>query len=642
MDNGYRFDEGGFAGATASDLQSSVVNSSRTYIFEEPTLALRLRTLFPEYAGALHSIWELLDSSPSPDREAVLAFLPEPLHEDIESILNAIRLFRGAMVLSSEDIDYALENLAPTPRVRGLRGILHAYLEGPGQTDGFARLGEWLEQLKSGEPFPIEGGELCFVPALEPTLFFRELALTAASTRKAQIRELWDLPWAEGGNRRGVIYRGSWTQTLKSLARTGIDEEKVHFSVQGEPGRASFLHRYLDHLGFPEREIEPFSLLSPPPGHAWLAFCDQSALLPLPGENWLRAGELEQLHQAGFPLARPAERRHRLGVALRSLERPSLTRRRLFTTLEESDLPTEVRTVSLRPVKKVSVETRDESRVALPPRSLSATQLETFARCPSQYLFSSRLRLQRKDLPDRTYPLIFGKAVHRALENFLKEGKQDLNAYFEAAVKEMAPGTTDQDPLWWMLTENFTQVARRFTSVEARLREMLGPLTPAGFEKEFELEIDGLRIKGVIDRLDNQGPGVLLLDYKTGNVDFTPNHMANGEHFQALLYLLAAEKIFQKPCLGLIFYDLKKGEVKRGVLFSDRVPPEYRDAAKNFMTRGHILTRAKYEELRDQGLEHLRRVASSIREGNFAATPSADACGFCDFAAHCGKGVDHV
>lgn len=617
--------------------------SHLTYLFEDAELATRLRALFPEHRDAIHSIWELLDATPSPDREAVLAFLPEPLHDQIEPILNAIRLFRGAMVLTAEDVDYSLANLGQTPRVRGLRGILHAYLEGPGATDGFSRLGEWLEALKSGEPLPFleADGKLCFVPGAEPTLFFRELAKAAEVSREVRVKEVWELPWTEVPSRRGLVVKGNWRESLKALARQAVRARKahtVHFSIGAEPGRIGFLQRYLDHLNYPAREIQPFSLLSPPPGHVWLAYCDASALQPTPGDNWLRSGELEQLHQAGFPLARPAERKHRMNIAMQSLQDRHPTRRWLFTSLDKAQLPANVRTVGLPDRKAGPARAESPTQLTLPPRPFSATQLETYVRCPSQYFFSNRLRLQRKDQPDRTFPLLFGQAVHRALEESLKENQPDLKLCFEKALREVAPILTPEDPLWWIFSENFAQLSQRFYTLEKQLREMLGPLTPKAFEQPFEIEIEGVTIKGVIDRIDNHEQGLLLLDYKTGTVSFTPNHMGAGENFQALLYLVAAEKVFDRPCLGLIFYDLKKGEVRRGVLLADRVPSE----AKAFMTRGHILPPEKYDELRGQGLEHLRRIASEIRAGNFAPTPSAEVCGYCDYASLCQKGMGYA
>ena len=74
------------------------------------------------------------------------------------------------------------------------------------------------------------------------------------------------------------------------------------------------------------------------------------------------------------------------------------------------------------------------------------------------------------------------------------------------------------------------------------------------------------------------------------------------------------------------------------MLLANRV----RSEAKAFMTRGHILLPEKFEELRSQGLEHLRRIANQIRAGNFAPTPSTETCGYCDYATLCQKGIGYV
>ncbi|MBZ0278166.1 MAG: PD-(D/E)XK nuclease family protein, partial [Anaerolineae bacterium] len=55
--------------------------------------------------------------------------------------------------------------------------------------------------------------------------------------------------------------------------------------------------------------------------------------------------------------------------------------------------------------------------------------------------------------------------------------------------------------------------------------------------------LDPLRVRGFIDRMDRQGDGILIVDYKTGSTKIPTSEMESGRNFQMMLYLLAAEHI---------------------------------------------------------------------------------------------------
>ncbi len=264
-----------------------------------------------------------------------------------------------------------------------------------------------------------------------------------------------------------------------------------------------------------------------------------------------------------------------------------------------------------------------------PPLILSATALETFADCPSKYFYSQALRL-RKPLPDeQAFAIIFGKLVHRTLEWAFQENPWDvvdetvLLRIFERALLEAeAPSAA-----WFRvsLKQRFMPVAARVAQMERKLREALGPLTPIRFEQSFEFELSGATFRGRIDRIDRSDSGALfVLDYKTGSVDFSPEHIKKGHHFQSLIYVLSQTE----PIGGVLFYDLKAGEVRRGVLRD-------REGIKKFFTRGHALSEEGWENLIGVGKEHIDSLISRINAGDFTATPSAAACDRCDMGLFC-------
>jgi RecB family exonuclease len=263
------------------------------------------------------------------------------------------------------------------------------------------------------------------------------------------------------------------------------------------------------------------------------------------------------------------------------------------------------------------------------PVILSATALETFADCPSKFFYGQALRLRKSIPEEKAFAVFFGKLVHRTLEWAFQENPWEavdealLTATFDRALLEASPHSRP----WFRvsLRQRFLPLAAGVAQIERKLREALGPLTPFRFEQSFELELAGAVFRGRIDRVDRDANGaVVVLDYKTGSVDFSPEHVRKGTHFQALIYLLSQ----QARVAGVLFYDLKAGEVRRGLVRD-------RDGIKKFFTRGHSLSEEGWDALVDSGKKHIDSLVSRIRAGDFKATPSPAACEYCDMGLFC-------
>ena len=112
---------------------------------------------------------------------------------------------------------------------------------------------------------------------------------------------------------------------------------------------------------------------------------------------------------------------------------------------------------------------------------------------------------------------------------------------------------------------------------------------------------------GQIDRIDRlPSGGIEVIDYKTGNI---ASQKSVAESLQLSIYALAC-----RDALGL-------GTPERVTLY-------FTESATRMST-----TRSD-EEL-DAARDALAGWVSRVRSGDFAATPSADACRWCDYAALC-------
>ena len=79
---------------------------------------------------------------------------------------------------------------------------------------------------------------------------------------------------------------------------------------------------------------------------------------------------------------------------------------------------------------------------------------------------------------------------------------------------------------------------------------------PLAVERMFCIDIEGVKLRGFIDRVDKLASGGLaIVDYKTSQELFTTDHLA--ENLQLTLYQLAAEHLWQLPVERLTLYHLR-------------------------------------------------------------------------------------
>ncbi len=129
---------------------------------------------------------------------------------------------------------------------------------------------------------------------------------------------------------------------------------------------------------------------------------------------------------------------------------------------------------------------------------------------------------------------------------------------------------------------------------------------PVALEHSFYLDIEGVKLRGFIDRVDKLDSGGLsIIDYKTNQELFTKDYMEND--LQLTIYQMAAEQTWNLTVEKLTLYHLRSNT-------ACTCPP--RDKERISQTRQLVL-----------------EVAENINRGNFPATEN-EYCP-CDFPEHC-------
>jgi putative RecB family exonuclease len=190
-----------------------------------------------------------------------------------------------------------------------------------------------------------------------------------------------------------------------------------------------------------------------------------------------------------------------------------------------------------------------------PPWSLSPSACSSFKECPLAFRFSYIERLPEPPSPWTTK----GTLVHRALELLLDRpaNQRTLETALgdlETARIELAPHPDFADLVlsddeWAAFHADSELMVRRYFELEDP-----STVRPIGLELKLEADLGKVRLRGVIDRLELDADGELVVtDYKTGSV---PSELWEAKSLSGVhMYALLCERTFGKrPARVQLFY----------------------------------------------------------------------------------------
>jgi CRISPR/Cas system-associated exonuclease Cas4 (RecB family) len=203
---------------------------------------------------------------------------------------------------------------------------------------------------------------------------------------------------------------------------------------------------------------------------------------------------------------------------------------------------------------------------ALASFSMSASKLNSYARCPRQFFYRNVLKI---DEPESIY-LRVGTLVHDALREIISPGAtgDDVRAALrDAGTREIAErlvaAEMGEAGVWMReLSVHYLQdMLQRVAELEAQ-RE--GAYRVRMVEESVEAEIEGMPIRGRVDRVDDvDGLGPLVIDYKTsGSIKRTFPTLVDKmqtEYWQIPVYatMTAANNV---AAAAFVYYALPPGE----------------------------------------------------------------------------------
>jgi RecB family exonuclease len=233
-------------------------------------------------------------------------------------------------------------------------------------------------------------------------------------------------------------------------------------------------------------------------------------------------------------------------------------------------------------------------------RPLSFTQISLYQSCPLCYKLQYIDGLKPKD---KSY-FSFGTTMHDAVEHFFRVNTPpppslaELLQYYEDNWLSQGYASPEEESQY---KEYGRDILKRFWEIHSADFRL-----PVALERSFYIDVEGVKLRGFIDRVDKlESGGLSIIDYKTNKELFTADYLA--DDLQLTIYQMAAQQTWQLPVERLTLYHLRSNT-------PCQCPP-----------RGL----AQIEQARRLILE----VADSITRGDFPAT-EGPYCP-CDFPEHC-------
>ena len=189
------------------------------------------------------------------------------------------------------------------------------------------------------------------------------------------------------------------------------------------------------------------------------------------------------------------------------------------------------------------------------PVSLSPSKVASFRDCALAFRFSAIDRLPEPP----SLPATRGTLVHAALERLFCAEPADRTIEHALSCLDAAAGAMADDPELVDLElddDGYAELLADSDKLVHRYFELEDPTTvhPIGIELKLEAKLGGLRLRGIIDRLELDDDGRLVVtDYKTGRAPserFEQSRLG-GVHFYSFL----CEELFgQRPARIQLLY----------------------------------------------------------------------------------------
>jgi RecB family exonuclease len=157
--------------------------------------------------------------------------------------------------------------------------------------------------------------------------------------------------------------------------------------------------------------------------------------------------------------------------------------------------------------------------------------------------------------------------------------------------------------------------------LEAYIEGLDPDAEPVGVERVVAARTELLALSGRVDRIDQVGDELVIVDYKTGRSDLTGDD-ARGSRALAL-YAYAAERVFRRRCRRVELHHLPTGTVATAEHTEESLARHLRRA----------------EQTAQDAIDAAQAVAEGVDPDEAFPTTPGPICSWCDFRRTCPAGA---
>lgn len=246
------------------------------------------------------------------------------------------------------------------------------------------------------------------------------------------------------------------------------------------------------------------------------------------------------------------------------------------------------------------------SKLPLHVDYLSYSQIETFRICPLHYKLKYIYKLPTPPSSSQS----FGNTFHAVMKGFYDMVKNGSKPSLDLMYRILEEKWISEGYLSKGHEERSYEKIRKF--LKHYLDNLFDPkILPIQTEQPFIVRIDSLRVGGKIDRVDADGNGVHIIDYKTGAKPLTQKEADND--LQLCIYAMAATLIPEYP------FNRKPDEVKLSLYYFDT--PQ-------------IVTTKRTSEQIEKAKEEILSYKKQIEESDFKCSGNM-LCQICEYKLFC-------
>jgi len=194
------------------------------------------------------------------------------------------------------------------------------------------------------------------------------------------------------------------------------------------------------------------------------------------------------------------------------------------------------------------------AKIDLSVMTWSATSFKTYLQCKRKFYLQYILKLKEHTISLKPKAYELGDIIHSILEDYYTLDKNSIELSFEK-IEVLFNKYKSANPFLILDLEIWKKKLYDFYLQDS---ERLKNRKIIALEKSFDCVFEGIKIKGVIDRIDIFGDVYEVIDYKTSSslsVDSLRNY-EKSDDFQLEFYYLAMSEIYKTDKIEAYYYDL--------------------------------------------------------------------------------------